>query len=139
MPIIKTSAEELARSVRIKEGWYHAKVKEVKAEPSKDKSSINYNWYFLIDDSGVEREYKHSVNAAVWASLGIPIVEAVLSEEGKPFKVNKDSGENFEFDTDEAAGRPLCIKFEPETYQGNIINKPKVFMPGYIDIDNIPF
>lgn len=139
MPVIKSSAEDLAKSVRIKEGWYRAKVKEVKAEPSKDKSSINYNWYFIVNDHGVEREIKHAVNKAVWESMGIPIVEAVMSTEASPFKVDKDAGEAFEFNTDDVAGKSLCIKFEPETYQGNIINKPKVFVPSYVDIDNIPF
>lgn len=139
MPVVKVSAEELAKSVRIKEGWYRAKIKECKPEPSKDKSSVNYNFYFMVNDHGVEREIKHSVNQAVLASMGPPIVEAALSTEDKPYKVDKDSGQAWEFNTDDVAGKNLNIKFEPETYQGNIINKPKVFVPSYVDIDNIPF
>lgn len=139
MPVVKVSAEDLKKSVRIKSGWYHARIKECKPEPSKDKGSINYNFYFLVNDHGVEREVKHAVNQAVLASLGIPIIEAALSKENEPFKVDKDSGSGFEFNTDDVAGKALCIKFEDEPYQGNLIAKPKVFMPGYIDIDNIPF
>lgn len=139
MPVVKVSAEDLKKSVKIKEGWYRAKIKECKPEASKDKGSINYNFYFLVDDHGVEREVKHAVNQAVLASLGLPIIEAALSTEMQPFKIDKDAGEAFEFNTDDVAGKPICIKFEPETYQGNIINKPKVFVPGYVDIDNIPF
>lgn len=139
MPVVKISAEDLQKSVRIKSGWYRAKIKECKPEPSKDKSSINYNFYFLVDDHGVEREIKHAVNQAVQASFIPPILEAALSTEGNPYKINKDSGKDLEWNTDDVAGKSICIKFEDEPYQGNLIAKPKVFLPGYVDIDNIPF
>lgn len=139
MPVVKISSEELKKSVRIKSGWYRANIKECKPEASKDKQSINYNFYFIVDDHGVKREVKHAVNQAVLASLGTPIIEAALSKENEPFKIDKDSGQDFQFDTDEVAGKSICIKFEDEPYQGNLIAKPKVFMPGYIDIDSIPF
>lgn len=139
MPVVKISSEELKKSVRIKAGWYRAVVKECKPEPSSDKKSINYNWYFRVDDHGVEREIRHAVNQAVLASLGTPIIEACLSKENEPFKIDKDGGKDFEFDTDLVAGKSICIKFEDEPYQGNLIAKPKIFLPGYVDVDNIPF
>lgn len=139
MPVVKISSEELKKSVRIKAGWYRAKIKECKPEASKDKQSINYNFYFLVDDHGVEREVKHAVNQAVLASFGTPIIEAALSKENEPFRIDKDSGQDFQFDTDEVAGKRICIKFEDEPYQGQLIAKPKAFMPGYVDIDSIPF
>lgn len=139
MPIIKASAEDLAKSVRIQPGWYKAVVKELKPEPSSDKKSINYNWYFRVNDNGHEREIRHAVNQAVWASFGPPIVSACLSTETEPYKVDKDSGKDWEIDTDSVAGKSLWIKFEPEAFQGNLISKPKVFMPAHYDPANSPF
>lgn len=139
MPVIKTSAADLKASVRIGAGWFRAKIRELKVEPTSDKSGLNYNFYFLVDDNGNERTIKHTVNKAVWPSFGPPIVCAALSTETAPYKVDKDAGNDWEIDTDEVAGKALWIKFEPEPYQGNILNKPKQFMPIHYDPNNSPF
>lgn len=137
MAVIKVATEELKKAIRLKPDWYRALIKECKVEPTKDRSGINYNFYLLVDDKSKSgKEMKHTVNENAKSGLA-PIAEAVLSTEGKMYKV--DPEEDFEFDTDWVAGKHVKIRVENEVYQGNPVNKIKLWLPDFYDTDSIPF
>lgn len=133
MAIIKVSAQEMKKGLPLDPKWYPADIKEIKLEPSKDKTKINYNLYVMVDDGTEEgREIKQTLMTSDLKGL----FESALTTEDDKFEVPLSG---YEYDTDMVAGRRINVKFENEAYQGRLIPKIKAFLPGHIDVSTIPF
>lgn len=133
MAIIKVSTQEMKKGLPLDPKWYPADIKEIKLEPSKDKTKINYNLYVMVDDGTEEgREIKQTLMTSDLRGL----FESALTTEDDKFEVPIS---DYEYDTDMVAGRRINVKFENEAYQGRLIPKIKAFLPGHIDVSTIPF
>lgn len=133
MAIIKVSAQEMKKGMPLEAKWYSGTIKELKCEPSKDKSKINNNLVVVVDDGSEDgRELKENIFNANLK----PLYEAALSTEETPFVIDP---QDYEFDTDLIAGKHVNVRVENEIYQGRPVPKMKAFIPGHIDTSTIPF
>lgn len=134
MAKIKVSAQEIKKGLPLEAKWYGATIKEMKIEPTKDKTGLNNNLTIVVDDGTPEgREITGNVFKAdlkaVW--------EAALSTEENRFEIPLDG--SYEFDTDDIAGKHINVRVENEIYQGRPVPKVKGYIPGHIDVSTIPF
>lgn len=134
MAVVKVSSQEMKKGMPLEAKWYSGVIKEMKIEPTKDKSGINNNLIVVIEDGSVEgRELKEKI----FDSNMKPLWEAALSTEETPFTINPD--EDYNFDTDDIAGKRINVRVENDIYQGRPIPKMKTFIAGHIDTSTIPW
>jgi hypothetical protein len=116
--------EDAKRGQLVDPGWYQAKVKDITAEQSGDKTSITYHVSLVVITPGpyqdVPIKYWISEKAP---SMGIPLLNACGAA------IDPENFAGSDFDLENCIGKIVDIAVENEEYNKRMGNKVKDFAP----------
>lgn len=112
MPIIKVSSTDLKQNELLEPAWYPATLLELKVEPNKEKSALNY---IPVVELPGGKQIEHFGFSSKKPGMLEPVMIAV--------GIQVDRSKDYDLNTDDFAKKKIKVHIYNDTYQGRLSNK----------------